>query len=163
MPMPKRPSIPAELERQVLLEAGHRCAIHTCHQVPVVVAHIIPWATCKTHAFDNLIALCPTCHSRCDRGEIDRKSMYAYKRRLLSSFGGLTLYELRILRRMKEIKTSEFWILDDLELLIGGLLERGYLISGGQSRTIGSADASARLLYLLTENGRRFMDVYLFE
>jgi hypothetical protein len=89
--------------------------------------------------------------------------MYAYKRRLLSNFGGLTLYELRILRRMKEAKANEFWVLDDLELLIDGLLERGYLISGGQSRPIGAADASARQLYLLTENGRRFTNVYLSE
>ena len=73
--MAKRPPIPAELERAVLIECGHRCAIPTCRQVPVELAHIIPWSRCKAHTFDNLIALCPTCHTRYDHGEIDRKSM----------------------------------------------------------------------------------------
>ncbi|MGW8876386.1 HNH endonuclease [Streptomyces mirabilis] len=77
-----RPSIPTELKRTVLLEAGHRCAIPTCRQHPVEVAHIIPWAKVKEHKFDNLIALCPTCHVRYDRNEIDRKSMLQYKANL---------------------------------------------------------------------------------
>jgi predicted restriction endonuclease len=70
-----RPAIPRPLERDVLMEAGHRCAIPTCHQWPVEIAHIIPWDQVKEHSFDNLIALCPTCHSRFDKGEIDRRAM----------------------------------------------------------------------------------------
>ncbi|MFD9789626.1 HNH endonuclease [Streptomyces sp. NPDC059070] len=77
-----RPEIPTELKRAVLVEAGHRCAIPTCRQTPVEMAHIIPWAKIKSHTFDNLIALCPTCHTRFDRGEIDRKSMLQYKANL---------------------------------------------------------------------------------
>lgn len=74
-----RPDIPADLKRSVLVEAGHRCAIPTCRQTPVELAHIVPWAKVKEHAFANLIALCPTCHTRYDRGEIDRKSILQYK------------------------------------------------------------------------------------
>src|SRR5437588_719861 len=81
--MAKRPPIPADLERAVLIESGHRCAIPTCRQVPVELAHIIPWSKCKTHSLDNLIALCPTCHTRYDEGVIDRKSMLTYKLNLL--------------------------------------------------------------------------------
>ncbi len=36
----------------------------------------------KEHTFGNLIALCPTCHTRYDRGDIDRMSMYQYKANL---------------------------------------------------------------------------------
>jgi 5-methylcytosine-specific restriction endonuclease McrA len=43
--------------------------------VPVEIAHIVPWEKVKEHTFDNLIVLCPTCHTRFDKGEIDRKSM----------------------------------------------------------------------------------------
>lgn len=74
-----RPDIPAALKREVLVEAGHRCAIPTCRQVPVELAHITPWVKVKEHTFDNLIALCPTCHTRYDRGEMDRLSMRQYK------------------------------------------------------------------------------------
>lgn len=70
------------MKRAVLVEAGHRCAIPTCRQTPVQLAHIKPWAKVNSHTFDNLIALCPTCHTRYDRGEIDRKAMLQYKANL---------------------------------------------------------------------------------
>src|SRR6266850_3203578 len=95
-----RPPIPMELERQVLLEAGHRCAIPTCRQTPVEIAHIEPWAKVKEHRFENLIALCPTDHARHHRGEIDHKSMLAYKRNLpvvASRYGEM---ELRVLAEL---------------------------------------------------------------
>jgi 5-methylcytosine-specific restriction endonuclease McrA len=59
-----RPSIPRPLEREVLMEAGHRCATPTCKQTPVEIAHIIPYDKVLKHEFDNLITLCPNCHSR---------------------------------------------------------------------------------------------------
>lgn len=77
-----RPPIPTDLRRSVLVEAGHRCAIPTCRQTPVEIAHITPWAKVRNHTFDNLIALCPTCHTRYDNKEIDRKSMLQYKANL---------------------------------------------------------------------------------
>ena len=159
--MAKRPPIPTELEREVLLEAGHRCAIHTCRQAPIVVAHIVPWAKCKEHAFDNLIALCPNCHSRFDKGDIDRKSMYAYKHRLLLYTGRFTQFELRVLVNMKSKKTDEVWILDDLELLLAGLLDSGYLTFTGHSKPIGAPDGSARRLFKLTPDGHKFIDNYV--
>jgi hypothetical protein len=81
-----RPAIPAELKRQVLVEAGHRCAIHTCRHTAVDIHHIIPWAQCHEHTFENLIALCPNCHRRADAGEIDRKALAMYKARLAAPF-----------------------------------------------------------------------------
>jgi len=84
--VPVRPPIPADLRRQVLLEAGHRCAIHTCRHVDVDVHHIVPWAKVQQHTFENLIALCPNCHRRAERGDIDRKSLRLYKARLAAAF-----------------------------------------------------------------------------
>ncbi|MBK8134172.1 MAG: HNH endonuclease [Gammaproteobacteria bacterium] len=81
-----RPNIPADLRRAVLVEAGHRCAIPQCRYPEVEVHHIIPWESCKTHEYENLISLCPNCHSRADRGEIDRPSLRLYKAKLVSSF-----------------------------------------------------------------------------
>jgi hypothetical protein len=79
----ERDAIPAPLKRAVLVEAGHRCAIPTCHHTTTELAHIIPWAQTKEHTFDNLIALCPNCHTRFDtKGEIDRKAMKIYKQNL---------------------------------------------------------------------------------
>lgn len=77
-----RPPIPEDLRRRVLVEAGHRCAIQTCRHPQVDVHHIIPWEKCKSHSFDNLIALCPNCHRRAGRGDIDAKSLLLYKAQL---------------------------------------------------------------------------------
>ncbi|MBU4262055.1 MAG: HNH endonuclease [Proteobacteria bacterium] len=79
-----RPPIPAELRRRVLIEAGHRCAIPVCRETEIDLHHIIPWEECKEHAFDNLVALCPNCHRRAHKGEIDRKSLRLYKNSLSS-------------------------------------------------------------------------------
>ncbi len=78
----RRPRIPRELVREVLVEAGHRCAIPTCRGVPTEIAHIDPWSKVQEHTFENLITLCANCHSRYDRGEIDRKAMRMYKHNL---------------------------------------------------------------------------------
>ncbi|MEV5747926.1 HNH endonuclease signature motif containing protein [Actinoallomurus sp. NPDC052308] len=65
--------------RAILVEAGHRCSIPTCRATPVEIAHIDPWAKVREHKAENLIALCPTCHKRYDKGEMDRQSMLIYK------------------------------------------------------------------------------------
>jgi HNH endonuclease len=78
-----RSSIPRPLKREVLMKAGHRCAIPTCKQTPVGIAHIIPYYKDLKHEFHNLIAFCPNCHSRYyDRGKIDATSMKQYKENL---------------------------------------------------------------------------------
>ena len=78
-----RPPIPNELKRAVLVEAGHRCAIPRCGQTEIDIHHIVTWETCKKHEFENLIALCPVCHRRAHKGEIDRKSLREYKSKLM--------------------------------------------------------------------------------
>ena len=80
----KRPKVPSELRRRVLIEAGHRCAIPACKATPVEIAHIVPWSKVRRHEFKNLIALCPTCHTRFDdpHGPIDLKAMRQYKANL---------------------------------------------------------------------------------
>ncbi|MBW8794695.1 MAG: HNH endonuclease [Streptomyces sp.] len=80
----KRDAVPRDLRRRVLVEAGHRCAIPTCRATPVEIAHIEPWRKVRRHEFENLIALCPTCHTRFDspHSAIDRKAMRQYKANL---------------------------------------------------------------------------------
>jgi hypothetical protein len=77
-----RPSIPAEVERAVKMEAGFRCAIPACRQYPTDIAHIVPWARVQAHEFGNLILLCTNCHRRYDGGEIDRTAMRGFKANL---------------------------------------------------------------------------------
>jgi hypothetical protein len=76
----ERENIPADVRRRVLVEAGHRCAIPTCRATTTEIAHIEPWSDTRDDSFENLIALCPNCHTRYDqKKEIDRKAMKMYK------------------------------------------------------------------------------------
>jgi HNH endonuclease len=105
----KRPKIPSDLRRRVLIEAGHQCAIPACRSTPVEIAHIIPWSMVQKHEFKNLIALCPTCHTRYDNphGSIDRASMRKYKVNLnpLLAFSNVdTREQVRLLSAYQEFR-----------------------------------------------------------
>ena len=79
----QRDHIPADVKRAVLVEAGHRCAIPTCRATTTEVAHIVPGPETNDNSFENLIALCPNCHTRFDqKQEIDRLSVKMYKHNL---------------------------------------------------------------------------------
>jgi len=96
--MKDRSSIPADLKRRVLVEAGHCCAIPVCRELSSVhIHHIIPWSDCKKHEYKNLIALCPNCHSKADKGEIDRRSLYMYKDNLRYVIDKYSKFELDVL------------------------------------------------------------------
>lgn len=75
-----RPSIPADIQRAVLTEAGHRCAVcgESC---PLERAHIIPWRRSRTHRTEDLICLCANCHQRADTEKWGEKTLRVYKQR----------------------------------------------------------------------------------
>ena len=77
--MPSRPRIPAEIEREVLVECGHRCAVCGTPS-PLELAHIIPWCKSREHKAENLICLCPTCHTLADKEKWSEKQLREYKR-----------------------------------------------------------------------------------
>lgn len=95
--MSSRKAIPAELKRRILVESGHRCAIPTCRFPTTELAHIEPYSKVKKHEYNNLIALCPNCHTRFDNGEIDKKSMIFYKNKVRFLSDRYSKYELNVL------------------------------------------------------------------
>jgi len=122
-----RPSIPANLKRRVLLEAGHRCSIPTCRNLDVDIHHIVPWEQCRKHEYKNLIALCPICHRRAERGEIDRKSLRAYKSNLRFTHDKFSNFEVDILFRLYNQPDVWLELPHYLLLLIIRILEIGYV------------------------------------
>ncbi|MEP6935940.1 MAG: DUF3298 domain-containing protein [Nitrospirota bacterium] len=72
----------------MLVEAGHRCSIPHCNSTEIDVHHIVPWEICHEHSPENLIALCPNCHRRAHKEEIDRKALILYKLRGQRIFRG---------------------------------------------------------------------------
>lgn len=75
-----RPSIPAELQRRLLVDCGHRCSV--CGEpTSLENAHIIPWSMKKEHSFENLIVLCAVCHARSEKEKWNEQEMREYKSR----------------------------------------------------------------------------------
>ena len=125
--MSDRPPIPAELRRRVLLEAGHRCAIPTCRHIDVDAHHIVPWETCHEHAYENLIALCPNCHRRVHKGEIDRKSLYHYKANLRFTHDRFSQLEVDMLFECARSPREHIMWAPFNMMLLKRLIESGYI------------------------------------
>lgn len=151
--MASRLAIPKQLAREVLVESGHRCAIPTCRQTTTELAHIIPWSKVKKHEFDNLIALCPNCHSRFDKGEIDRQSIIQYKLNLSiinSRYGDL---EQRVLRHFSCVPQPEnIYIFKSLDILLMYILQDGLIEKDELHSAMGDYN-----IYELTEKGKAFI------
>jgi hypothetical protein len=160
--MDERPPIPKELERQLLVEAGHRCAIPTCRQVPVEIAHIVQWSKCQEHKFENMICLCPTCHARYDRGDIDRKSILIYKHNLAILNGRYGDFEQRILMMFAEQPgTDAVKLPGGFDILILYLLRDGLLIDTGKTSGVYIRDLPTEKVFSITEKGRIFISQWL--
>lgn len=155
-----RPSIPADIRRKVLVEAGHRCAIPTCRHIDVDVHHIIPWKESQKHEDENLIALCPNCHRRAGRGDIDRKSLRIYKlnlRIMHDKFSQLeidVLFEANSCEPGKSIQWPSFMRLLVKRICDAGLIK---LSQHGGSVFAGGMQISPEEL-VITKKGREFIE-----
>jgi hypothetical protein len=143
------------------VEAGHRCAVPTCRSVPVEIAHIVPWNQVRTHTFENLIALCPTCHTRYDNGDIDRQSMLAYKANLGLISTRYSDTERRVLEyfALNPDATDIRMPGNGWEVLLMYLLKEGLIIS---APSLAGTPLSVRGVpvaenFRLTEQGREFV------
>ena len=154
-----RPAIPTSLKRRVLIEAGHRCAIPTCRTVPVELAHIQPWAEAQEHTFENLIALCPTCHSRYDNGDIDRISMKTYKANLGIVSGRYGEIERRILDSIAESggTVTQFRLPGGWDLHLMYLIKDGLIAKVPPGAQVIINGLSATDDYALTPVGQEFI------
>ncbi|GAA0969736.1 HNH endonuclease [Acrocarpospora macrocephala] len=165
-----RPALPAQLKRDLLVEAGHRCAIPTCRAAaPLEFEHIDDWERVKKHEFANMIVLCANCHGRKGNGpgQIDRKALRQYKANLAllnSRYGDL---ERRILVYFAKVRDNDHILLPPLmHLLVMYLVEDGLLahkpeLNLTQQASVGgvfSIDLSATDTYVLTSEGRAFVD-----
>jgi hypothetical protein len=155
--MNDRSSIPAEIKRRILIEAGYRCAVPTCRFPITENAHIISWADSKEHSYENLIALCPNCHTMYDSGKIERAAIIAYKKKLLFLNEVYSRFELDVLDHLKTHKRA----LIPGELLVKRLLEEGIVRHEEKIMIQGFGDGEDILgifSVVLTDKGKRLLD-----
>ena len=151
-----REHIPAELKRKILVEAGHRCAIPTCRFPTTELAHIVPYSKVKKHDYQNLIALFPNCHTRFDKGEIDKKSIDIYKSKLIFLSDRYSKYELDVLDFLrKENKVIVYGHLSIKNLVDNDLVKNANTISSFEYND-GTVELQ-NFVVVLTENGKEFI------
>lgn len=158
-----RPAIPSELERQVLMEAGHRCAIPTCKHTTTEIAHIDAWSKVKEHRFENMIALCPNCHALYDDGKIDRKSMLQYKANLSILNGRYGDLERRVLKFFADYPNhTAIWLPGGLGILVAYLVQDGLLALHEKEQVLTTMSQFSKLqLYELTDAGKKLVDRWM--
>lgn len=125
-----RSPIPANIRRRVLVEAGHRCAIPTCRSIVVDVHHIVPWAQCHEHRYENLIALCPNCHRMAHDGTIDQKALRIYKANLRYTHDKFSQFEVDMLfecYKAFQKNTSSVPFVMYLIIMVKRLIDAGYI------------------------------------
>lgn len=163
--MANRPALPMAISRQVKVEAGHRCAIPVCRAHPIEIAHIEPRSDDGSNdVFDNLIALCPNCHTRYDKGEIDRPAMRQYKANLSVLNGRYGEMEQRILRAFADDpKAGIIMLPEGLGILLQYLIQDELLIQvpDPSGMRVVSQGIPAAEHFAITDKGREFIDRWL--
>jgi hypothetical protein len=157
--MTDRPAIPADLKRRILVEAGHRCSIPTCRYIEVDVHHIVPWESCREHRYENLIALCPNCHRRAGKGEIDKKSIRIYKANLRFTHDKFSQFEVDLLFEAFKLPTDQRLFYPAFcELFVKRLIDAGYVTvtPSGYNAIISGVQMVPSLLSI-TDSGRAFV------
>jgi hypothetical protein len=77
----QRRKILKRIKRQLVLEAGNKCANPGCSNWHSHIHHIKHWAVYKAHDSDHMIAICPSCHDSVHyAGGISDETLYAWKK-----------------------------------------------------------------------------------
>lgn len=136
----KRKSISLETKSLVLHEAGYKCSNPSCRTVLTLdIHHLDHVADGGTDSADNLLALCPNCHTLYHNGNIPRASLRTWKLLLLSlneAFDRRSVDMLLALDHMNGVMVSGDGLLNCAPLIASNLItvdERERPINDGSS------------------------------
>ena len=151
-----------EVKRMVLVEAGHRCAIPTCRHPTTEIAHIVPESVNHDDSFENLIALCPNCHTRYgQKKEIDRQSIRMYKRNLGISNSRYSDFERRVFDQIAETDRRSFIVEAGLEIPLLHAVNDGLLRRVELAPVAIQQGEPTHYKYEVTDEGLDFVNRYV--
>lgn len=152
-----RRRVPSEQRRQVLIEAGFRCAVPTCRTILTLdLHHIVAVSKGGGNEPSNLLVLCPTCHALYERGEIPPQAIYSWKAMLVAlnrAFDPEALDNLLFLRSLapRQLLVSGDGVLKFSRLVATGLASFALVMQNGPL---------VRYDVQLTEKGRLLVDAW---
>ena len=162
----KRTPTPPDVRALVLHEAGFKCANPRCRQIITLeVHHLDPVSRGGPNTAENLLALCPNCHSLHHAGHIPIASLRAWKYLLLAlneAFDRRSVDLLLALHRLNSHYVTGDGVLRCAQLVASGLV----VVRPGQHDLADGAPAWDRggpPLYTLSlsERGIRFVEGWL--
>lgn len=161
-------TIPAKLERALMLEAGYRCAVPTCRVVgPLEIEHIEDYAKVQKHEFHNMIVLCRNCHGMKGKGPraLDRTALKQLKANLGITNQRYNDTERRILEYFATNPETELISLPSTEVLYSYLIKDGLLAKSMEAldgtvvvEVDGTEYPVGSWTYELTETGKTFVE-----
>ena len=152
-----RTPIPASLRRDVLAEAGYRCAVPTCRTILAIdLHHIVEVSEGGGNELSNLLALCPTCHALYTRGTISRDAINVWKTILVALNHAFDKESISNLLFLKQTITNKVPISGD------GVLKFSHLIASGLAQYQLFMQNGPLLLFVvfLTPKGNRIIDAW---
>lgn len=171
--VPQRPDIPAEIIRQLMIDAGWRCSIPTCGTTSALeIDHIEEWSKVREHKYENLIVLCPTHHAMKQTGsrprELNVTALKIVKQNQIALSGRYGDVERRVLEHfVRNPGESEVVLPGDFEILLmhlldAGLLKKEFEAEGSVIIHVSEVDSTPtpetslviRQVYRLTTDGR---------
>jgi hypothetical protein len=122
----KRERISISTKREVLHQSGYRCGNPACRSILTIdIHHLNPIAQGGPDTPDNLLALCPNCHSLHHKGVIPIESIRAWKMLLLAmneAYDRGSIDQLAALESVGQVYVSGDGLLSCSGLVAGKLL-----------------------------------------
>ncbi len=153
----KIPNIPIATRRQVLMEAGYRCAVPTCRNILAIdLHHIIKVKEDGSNEAHNLIALCGVCHDLYHRGEISNDAISNWKGMLVALNFAFDRESIDNLLFLHTLQPNQLLISGD------GVLKFSQIISSGLASFSLFIQNGPLLLYdvQLTQKGRMLVNAW---
>jgi HNH endonuclease len=159
MTLKKRKAISLAMRREVLHEAGYRCANPGCRGIITLDIHHIEYVSDDgQNAAENLLPLCPTCHALHHAGQIPGESIRAWKMLLLSLNDGFSRAAVDLLLALDHIATRPVLVTTDTVLMMGSLIASGLVtISHPSTGAIPAQDFSQSRFVSLSTKGSAFV------
>ena len=156
--MSQRRALSTELRRQILAEAGYRCAVPTCRNILALdIHHIVEVSEGGPDAASNLIALCGTCHDLYHRGTYTSDAVLSWKALLVTLNQAFDREAVDSLQFLRAIPPGTLMVSGD------GVLKFASLIAAGMATFALKVQNGPLLLYevTLTQKGRMFVDAWV--
>ena len=147
----RRKSLPVDVKRTVLHEAGYKCGNPVCRTILTLdIHHLIPVSRAGEDQAHNLLALCPNCHALHHQGNIPEESLRTWKMLLLALNEALDRKSIDLLLALDIVGTvfvGGEGVLECASLIASGLVKHDqYNVAGPIPAYAVSLTAKGRIM-----------------